>query len=110
MTGVSTAPSIITKKWLWRLVTIIIALLIISLIVSVIDWNVFFTTLSHLSPISILIVAGIYLLLNLFRCLRYKALLGRPDLPLSLFFPIGLYHNFLVRILPFKLGEVWYVV
>jgi glycosyltransferase 2 family protein len=110
MTSVSTAPSIITKKWLWRLATIIIALLIISLIVSVIDWNVFFTTLSHLSPLSILIVAGIYLLLNLFRCLRYKALLGRPDLPLSLFFPIGLYHNFLVRILPFKLGEVWYVV
>jgi glycosyltransferase 2 family protein len=110
MTTVSAAPSIITKKWLWRFTTIIISLLIISLIISVIDWNVFFTTVANLSPLSILSVAGLYLLLNLFRCLRYKALLGRPDLPLSLFFPLSLYHNFLVRLLPFKLGEVWYIV
>lgn len=110
MTAVSTSPTMINKKWLWRFATLIAGILIVSLMISVIDWDIFFTTVSQISPVSVLIVAGIYLLLNLFRCLRYKALLGRPDLPLSLFFPIGLYHNFLVRLLPFKLGEVWYIV
>ena len=110
MTTTNKTPFIITTKWLWRLVSLIIGILIISLIISVIDWNAFFATLSRLSPLSLLSVAGVYLLLNLFRCLRFKALLGRPDLPMSLFFPISQYHNFLVRLLPFKLGEVWYIV
>jgi len=55
-------------------------------------------------------VAIVYLLLNFFRCLRFKSLLNRDEIDLPTLFPISLYHNFLVRILPFKLGEVWYVV
>ena len=46
---------------------------------------------------------------NVFRALRYRALLGRPDLPLPLMTAIALYHNGMVRLLPFKLGELTYI-
>ena len=51
-----------------------------------------------------------YLALNLFRALRFRILLDKSDSPWRLLVPITLYHNFLVRALPFKLGEVSYIV
>lgn len=52
----------------------------------------------------------VYTLLNVFRALRYRVLLGEPTAPARELFFIGVYHNFLVRLLPFKLGEATYVI
>src|SRR5690606_36010597 len=49
-------------------------------------------------------------LLNFFRLIRFRTLLKRPDIPFETLYPIVLYHNFLVRMLPFKTGELSYVV
>jgi uncharacterized protein (TIRG00374 family) len=51
-----------------------------------------------------------YVALNVFRAIRFRSLLDKADAPLKLLIPITLYHNFLVRILPFKLGELSYIV
>ena len=51
-----------------------------------------------------------YTLLNIFRAMRYRVLLGEPVAPVRELFFMGVYHNFLVRLLPFKLGEVTYVI
>lgn len=72
--------------------------------------------LSHLEemlgglPIANLVVAfAIYMLLNFVRALRFRLLLGDSTLPLRGLYPIALYHNFLVRTLPFKSGELSYL-
>ena len=51
-----------------------------------------------------------YLALNLFRAFRFRILLDKRDSPWRILIPITLYHNFLVRALPFKLGELSYIV
>ena len=53
---------------------------------------------------------ALFLLLNIFRALRFRILLGRKELPLVVLFPITLCHNFFVRTLPLMLGEFSYIV
>jgi len=53
---------------------------------------------------------GIYMSLNLIRAERFRVLLGGSSVPMRLIFPIALYHNFLSQTLPFRTGEVSYVV
>ena len=52
----------------------------------------------------------VYLTLNLFRALRFRVLLDKRESPMRLLIPITLYHNGLVRVVPFKLGEISYVI
>jgi uncharacterized protein (TIRG00374 family) len=98
------------RKLLWRGVSLLIAFTLIGLMLSLIDWSAFWDVLSRLSPTSLITVFLIYMLLNFFRSLRYIALLDRDNVPLHIVYPIALYHNFLVRLLPFKLGEFAYIV
>ena len=51
----------------------------------------------------------LFLLLNVFRALRFRMLLGQKKLPLGLLFPITLCHNFFVRTLPLMVGEFSYI-
>ena len=51
----------------------------------------------------------LFLLLNIFRALRFRVLLGRKELPLGVLFPITLCHNFFVRTLPLMVGELSYI-
>ncbi len=51
-----------------------------------------------------------YFALNIVRALRFRVLLRGASAPLRLLVPITLYHNFLVRALPFKLGELSYIL
>ena len=53
---------------------------------------------------------ALFLLLNIFRALRFRMLLDRKELPLAVLFPITLCHNFFVRTLPLMLGEFSYIV
>lgn len=52
---------------------------------------------------------ALFLLLNIFRALRFRMLLDRKGLPLGVLFPITLCHNFFVRILPLMVGEFSYI-
>ncbi len=52
----------------------------------------------------------VYLTLNLLRALRFRVLLDKRESPMRLLIPITLYHNGLVRVVPFKLGEISYVI
>ena len=51
----------------------------------------------------------LFFLLNIFRALRFRMLLDREQLPLTVLFPITLCHNFLVRTLPLMVGEFSYI-
>ena len=53
---------------------------------------------------------ALFLLLNIFRALRFRILLDRKKLPLGILFPITLCHNFFVRTLPLMAGEFSYIV
>jgi uncharacterized membrane protein YbhN (UPF0104 family) len=98
------------RKLFWRGLSLLIAFALIGLMLSLIDWSAFWEVLSRLSPASLIAVFLVYMLLNFFRSLRYIALLDRDNIPLHIVYPIALYHNFLVRLLPFKLGEFAYIV
>lgn len=52
---------------------------------------------------------ALFLLLNIFRALRFRMLLERKELPLGVLFPITLCHNFFVRTLPLMVGEFSYI-
>jgi glycosyltransferase 2 family protein len=99
------------RKFFWRGISLLAGIFIVLLVFGLMDWQAFAERLNQLSLIEIMAAAGVYLLLNLFRCLRYQALLSATyAAPLRWLFPISLYHNFLVRVLPFKLGELTYIV
>lgn len=98
------------RKTISRAISLIVAVLLIIFLIRIIDWETFGDLILRLSPASILAGFAIYVALNYFRALRFKALLDRDEIPIKLLFPIALAHNFLVRLLPFKLGELAYLV
>lgn len=104
-----TSTSKKTVNWRWRIISLLIAGTLIVFMLWIVDWGSFWDVLQRLSPLSLITAFGVYVLLNLFRTFRYIALLDKP-LPVNRVFPIGLYHNFLVRLLPFKLGEFAYIL
>lgn len=97
------------RQTLKRGLTLVVGIGILLFLLSVLDWQTFGTLLGRLSPLAALAAFLIYVALNFFRAMRYRTLLQRPELPASQLFPISLYHNLLVRILPFKLGELTYI-
>lgn len=97
-------------NWTWRIISIVIASAIIIFMLSLIQWGDFVDVLSRLSWQSMVAAFIVYVSLNLWRSLRFVALLNRDEVPVLRVFPIALYHNFLVRLLPFKLGEFTYIV
>jgi uncharacterized protein (TIRG00374 family) len=107
MTAVKT---ITPRKLVVRGLTFLVALLFLWLVLIQIDWAQFGDLLKRLSWLSMIGAFLAYVAQNYFRALRYRALLDAPQIPLNVLFPISLYHNFLVRLLPFKLGELTYVV
>lgn len=55
------------------------------------------------------VLFALFLLVNIFRALRFRMLLDRGQLPLAVLFPITLCHIFFVRTLPFMVGEFSYI-
>lgn len=55
------------------------------------------------------VLFALFLLVNIFRALRFRMLLDREQLPLAILFPITLCHIFFVRTLPFMVGEFSYI-
>ncbi|MEO1165746.1 MAG: lysylphosphatidylglycerol synthase transmembrane domain-containing protein [Chloroflexota bacterium] len=97
-------------NWVWRGVSLLIAAALIGVVLWLVEWDALLDVLGRVSPASLIATFFVYVLLNLWRSFRFVALLNRDDLQAWRVFPIALYHNFLVRLLPFKLGEFSYIV
>jgi len=94
----------------WRALSLLIAAVVVIYMLNLVEWQAFLSVVRRLSVGHLVGALLAYVLLNFFRALRYQALLNRVDISPLFIFPIGLFHNFLVRLLPFKLGEVAYIV
>jgi len=99
-----------TRRWLLRLLSVIITVGLLAWLLSKVEWARFGQMVAALPPLALFGAFLAYGAQNFFRAVRFRILLQRPDLRLSVLLPITFYHNFLVRVLPFKLGEVAYVV
>jgi uncharacterized membrane protein YbhN (UPF0104 family) len=97
-------------KLAWRLIGLVLSISIALYLLREVDLNSFAALAAGVSPWSLLAALLSYLLLNFFRLLRFRALLADLEAPFAVFYPIVLYHNLLVRVLPFKTGEISYVV
>ena len=99
-----------TKQLIWRGISILVTVVLLIFLAQNVEWTDFATLIGRISILSLLGALFSYLMLNVFRAIRFRTLLDRENTPLRLLIPITLYHNFLVRLLPFKLGEISYVV
>lgn len=93
-----------------RVLVFIIGILYLALVLSQVNWPQFVVFWQHIPFVYLACAFIAYTALNGFRTLRYVTFLSKPRVPLHELFFIGVYHNFLVRVLPFKLGEATYVV
>ena len=92
-----------------RILSVVVTVVLLAALVGEVEWEKFDQLLGRVAPTSWLGALLAYLALNLFRALRFRVLLDKGDTPWRLLAPITLYHNFLVRALPFKLGELSYI-
>jgi glycosyltransferase 2 family protein len=102
--------SINVKQFVWRGLSILITGVLLILLIQNIEPDKFVDLIGRISIISLLGAFLSYFMLNIFRAIRFRVLLDKGDTPLRLLIPITLYHNFLVRLLPFKLGEISYIM
>ncbi|MCY4146630.1 MAG: lysylphosphatidylglycerol synthase transmembrane domain-containing protein [Chloroflexi bacterium] len=98
-----------TRQRLVRLLSIGVTGGLLIVLVERVEWGEFDELLARVSLLGWCVALLAYLALNLLRALRFRILLGGKDAPWRLLMPITLYHNFLVRALPFKLGELSYI-
>ena len=98
------------RQRLVRALSIIITVVLLVVLAGEVKWDEFDDLLGKVAISSWLAALLAYLALNLFRALRFRILLDKSDAPWRILVPITLYHNFLVRALPFKLGELSYIV
>jgi uncharacterized protein (TIRG00374 family) len=99
-----------TKQLIWRGLSIVVTVVLLAYLINNIDTSEFRLLLEKVTGISLVGALASYLSLNIFRAIRFRVLLDKSETPLRVLIPITLYHNFLVRLLPFKLGELSYIV
>ena len=87
-----------------------VSIILIIYLAGQIDYPHFLRLAKNVPLWFFLILFFLFLLLNIFRALRFRILLGRKELPLAVLFPITLCHNFFVRTLPLMVGEFSYIV
>ncbi len=98
-----------TRQRLVRLLSIAVTAGLLLVLIGRVEWGEFDDLLARITLLSFCGALLAYLALNLLRALRFRILLDRGDSPWRSLVPITLYHNFLVRALPFKLGELSYI-
>ncbi|GEM_PF-692645 len=99
-----------TRQLIWRGLSILVTVILLIYLIGNVEWDEFGELLGRVAGISLIGAFLSYLSLNLFRAIRFRVLLDKSETPLRVLIPITLYHNFLVRLLPFKLGEISYIV
>ena len=98
------------RQMAWRVLSVVVTVTLLYFVLDELqgaDLGELITRIPAWSWIGALLV---YLALNLLRALRFHVLLDKRDSPMRLLIPITLYHNGLVRVVPFKLGEISYVI
>ncbi|MDE2858815.1 MAG: lysylphosphatidylglycerol synthase domain-containing protein [Chloroflexota bacterium] len=94
----------------WRLLSIVITVALLYFVVNELGGADLAALISRIPTWSWAGALLVYLTLNLLRALRFRVLLDKRESPMRLLIPITLYHNGLVRVVPFKLGEISYVI
>lgn len=100
-----------SRQFWMRAISVVITLALVAYLLTKIEWETFLHMMQGVPFIAFVGSFAAYFALNFFRALRFRALLETGShIRLRVLFPITLYHNFLVRVLPFKLGELSYIV
>ncbi|MCA9693042.1 MAG: flippase-like domain-containing protein [Myxococcales bacterium] len=84
------------------------AAVILAILIAKVDGAILAEMVERMPIGGLALALVIYTLLNVFRAVRYRALLQREHLPFTSLLAISLYHNFLARVLPFGTGEISY--
>ncbi len=96
------------RQVFWIGLSVFVSLGLVVYLLRRFDLNYFVTIVTEL-PLWILPSAfGLYLFLNICRAYRFRTLLNQNHLPINRLLPVVMYHNFLVRTLPFMTGEISY--
>ena len=98
------------RQLAWRLLSIVITVALLYFVVNELQGADLQALISRIPTWSWIGALLVYLSLNLLRALRFRVLLDKRESPMRLLIPITLYHNGLVRVVPFKLGEISYVI
>ncbi len=111
--SIRATPDSKTKKrrqFAWRVLSVLVTVALLYFVLDELQGADLGELLTRIPGWSWMGALLVYLALNLLRALRFRVLLDKRDTPLRLLIPITLYHNGLVRIVPFKLGEISYVL
>ena len=98
------------RQLLWRALSVLVTVALLYFVVDQLQGVDLRDMLAQVPAEGWMAALLAYLLLNLLRAARFRVLLDKRDTPWRLLIPITLYHNGLVRVVPFKLGEISYVV
>jgi glycosyltransferase 2 family protein len=94
----------------WQLISIVVSIGLMLFILSRIELDHFLEIVRGVPLVVLLGALAAYIMLNFFRTLRFRTFMPDPKPGIVELMPIVLYHNFLTRVLPFKTGEISYVV
>lgn len=102
--------ALLSRRGVWQALSLVVSVALMVFVLSQVELSEF---LHMVRRVPVWVMAGaflFYLLLAVFRTLRFRAFMGdnRPGVLEML--PIVMYHNFLTRVLPFKTGEISYVL
>jgi uncharacterized protein (TIRG00374 family) len=98
------------RRSIWQWASIAISVGLMVFVFTQIDLNEFLHIVANVPAWALLGAFITYVLLNYFRTLRFRTFMPQPHPSVVDLFPIVLYHNFLTRVLPFKTGEISYVL
>ena len=105
--------SFLHKYGLNRLISLLLGLgvstILVIYLVRQIDYPHFLRLAKSIPLWFFCVLFALFLLVNIFRALRFRMLLDRKQLPLTVLFPITLCHIFFIRTLPFMVGEFSYI-
>lgn len=106
----STQPNPTKRRSLWQWASIAVSVGLMVFIFTQIDIAEFMEIVASVPAWALAGALLTYVLLNFFRTLRFRTFMPQPHPTVTALMPIVLYHNFLTRVLPFKTGEISYVV
>jgi len=98
-----------SSRAFWMLVGLLISLGLAWYLLSKVNLDEFGRIARNVPLWSLVLAFGLYVLLNFWRALRFRVPLNHDEVSVRILFPITLYHNFLVRTLPFRTGELAYI-
>jgi hypothetical protein len=102
--------SLLRNGLIWKALSLALSVGLMIFVLTQIDFAEFWAIVNGLPVWGIVGAIAFYFLLNVFRALRFRAFIPQPRPAIPAMIPIVFYHNFLTRVLPFKTGEISYVI